>query len=1307
MTKLGLLESSALRSAVFLGLTTLIATPAYSQAQPNVPAPNQQAQEEEEVNPAPETQGEPTDTASGATEDETGESIVVTGSRIPRPEASGTIPGVQVQKEQIVSRGFTNAADILNDIPLVGPSGANLNSAAPGQAPSIGNAFVDLLDLGTARTLTLVNGRRFVSGNAASLFVADNAPGGQVDVNVIPVALIDRVDVLTVGGAAAYGTDAIAGVVNYILRDDFDGIDLTGIAGITSRGDGASYTIRGTAGHNFGADNRGNVVVSGEYNKIEGIQANQRSFRRDNAGFFANANFLNGGVRNPNFSPSVPVGASPFLSSLSDQQPSFLALPNATTLVLSPGGNVFQFTGAFPNNATACTPTTPPAQLASCTVPITLNPNATVIGPTPVVNSTGALAGNPQSFVFSGAQQLIPGTTVSAALARCDVANLTNFCLLAPNALPGTANSAAQNTFAQAVITRFAPTLVNSGTDNPNTPANEAQQQRNALALQLLQQNRLTPREFFALNPNVPLNAFIGNTVPGYLDVANTNTTPVNIGGGITVPLNQVLPRIAVPLQFNANGDLVGFSQGQIDPTTGSLTGAAPNAEGLNQTRFTALRVEQERYIANFIGKYDLTDWLTVFTENLYAKTKNTSNVNAASANTAGGTAVETAGLSVSINNPFLTAANRATLQAAGVTDRFVLSRSNQDIFGDNPITNDSETIRTVLGLRGDFGLFGQNFNWEVSGTYGESTQITRSNSIKDIEYALAVDAVQTPQGIRCRAQVEGLAPGSTIQGINRDVILAPGPDGLPTLQFFTPRVTAEQIAACVPLNPFGVNRMSEEAKEYVRAETEFRNKSEQLFFQATLGGTLFNLPAGGLSVALNGEFRREKLALVGNDITSRGLTRNAASIPTAGEIETLEGGAEARIPITGEDFTLPLLGEIELNPAVRFSRQDGQGTRQRLLTGVIAEQKLEGKFNTIWSIAGTWRPVPDLLFRGNITRSIRNPSIVELFLGGQSAFQNRNDVCGPGLIGQGANPTGRRANCIADVIRLGIRPDAASAGTFLDAFTPDTSSLQGVFGGSVALEPEKGRSKTAGLVIAPRFLPGFSVSADYIHLNLQNVIVPIGVFQANQFCYDSPNFPDTTEEFRTNLCTTFTRDPTTFQLQNGFAGAFLNLSGTKVRAVNFSARAPFTLPFDLGKLTLSGNAYHLLRYDESSSGAFTPGDTTRSAGTFARPRWEIQASARYDIDEFYTQLTWNHRSPTRIFSGGAPATIELVPEINYPATDVFDLAIGVQATDQFRFQLVVQNLTDETFAGQLGFNNLAFVDQIGRRFQVTTSIRF
>jgi outer membrane receptor protein involved in Fe transport len=141
------------------------------------------------------------------------EQVIVTGSRVKRPEYEGNIPGVQTGAEQIDARNFTNAVEVLNDIPLVG-GGATPNGTNGGQAASIGASFIDLLDLGTSRTLTLINSRRAVSGNAGSLFVFGNETGTQVDVNIIPTDLIERVDVLTVGGAVAYGSDAIAGVVN-------------------------------------------------------------------------------------------------------------------------------------------------------------------------------------------------------------------------------------------------------------------------------------------------------------------------------------------------------------------------------------------------------------------------------------------------------------------------------------------------------------------------------------------------------------------------------------------------------------------------------------------------------------------------------------------------------------------------------------------------------------------------------------------------------------------------------------------------------------------------------------------------------------------------------------------------------------------------------------------------------------------------------------------------------------------------------------------------------------------------------------
>jgi outer membrane receptor protein involved in Fe transport len=186
--------------------------------------------------------------------------IVVTGTRIPRPEMQGSIPGSQISGEQIQARGFTNILDALNDIPLVGPGASPVGNAG-GQPASLGASFVDLLDLGTARTLTPVNGRRFVSGNAGTLFVAANATGSQVDLNSIPTELVARTDVLTVGGAVAYGSDAIAGVVNVILKDDFKGLSFNAPSGVSSRGDLFNYQLAGTAGTGFGGG-RGNIAVS-------------------------------------------------------------------------------------------------------------------------------------------------------------------------------------------------------------------------------------------------------------------------------------------------------------------------------------------------------------------------------------------------------------------------------------------------------------------------------------------------------------------------------------------------------------------------------------------------------------------------------------------------------------------------------------------------------------------------------------------------------------------------------------------------------------------------------------------------------------------------------------------------------------------------------------------------------------------------------------------------------------------------------------------------------------------------------------
>ncbi|OQW39967.1 MAG: hypothetical protein A4S12_10735 [Proteobacteria bacterium SG_bin5] len=179
--------------------------------------------------------------------------VVVTGSRIARPALESPSPITSVTGAELLSRGQISVGDALNDLPQLRSTFSQANSTR-----FIGTSGVNLLDLrglGSLRTLVLVNGRRHIGA----------IPGDyRVDTNTIPADLLERTDIVTGGNSAVYGSDAIAGVVNFVLRRDFQGIRLAGQGGITDKGDRGSYFASITAGQNF-SEGRGNVAIAAEY----------------------------------------------------------------------------------------------------------------------------------------------------------------------------------------------------------------------------------------------------------------------------------------------------------------------------------------------------------------------------------------------------------------------------------------------------------------------------------------------------------------------------------------------------------------------------------------------------------------------------------------------------------------------------------------------------------------------------------------------------------------------------------------------------------------------------------------------------------------------------------------------------------------------------------------------------------------------------------------------------------------------------------------------------------------------------------
>ena len=223
---------------------------------------------------APAQAQEPADTDEAEREIE---EIIVTGSHIRRAGYDTLQPATSFDGEEFDARAFFNIADALNESPAFGRAGNTPDDTRQAQS-NLGQNFVNLFGLGSQRTLVLLNGRRIVASNpptsSGTSAGGDNA-GLQVDFNIMPTALIERVETIYTGGSPIYGNDAIAGTVNVILKDDFEGLVFDGQYGMSGEGDGVEYRGRIVYGSDF-SEGKGNTVFSMEYQESERLDNSAR-----------------------------------------------------------------------------------------------------------------------------------------------------------------------------------------------------------------------------------------------------------------------------------------------------------------------------------------------------------------------------------------------------------------------------------------------------------------------------------------------------------------------------------------------------------------------------------------------------------------------------------------------------------------------------------------------------------------------------------------------------------------------------------------------------------------------------------------------------------------------------------------------------------------------------------------------------------------------------------------------------------------------------------------------------------------------
>jgi iron complex outermembrane recepter protein len=203
--------------------------------------------------------------ATEPTDEEELPGVVVTGSRLVRSDLSAPSPTTVVSEDMLQLSGDTTVESVINELPQL--SAGVTSSVNSGGASGVLTA--NLRGLGATRTLTLVNGRRFIPANGA----------GNTDLATIPNALVERVEIITGGASAVYGSDAVAGAVNFILKDDFEGFQVSTQFGQTAQSDGESQNYDLVFGANL-ADGRGNLTLFASHSVRDPVMMEDRDFSR-------------------------------------------------------------------------------------------------------------------------------------------------------------------------------------------------------------------------------------------------------------------------------------------------------------------------------------------------------------------------------------------------------------------------------------------------------------------------------------------------------------------------------------------------------------------------------------------------------------------------------------------------------------------------------------------------------------------------------------------------------------------------------------------------------------------------------------------------------------------------------------------------------------------------------------------------------------------------------------------------------------------------------------------------------------------
>lgn len=515
------------------------------------------------------------------------------------------------------------------------------------------------------------------------------------------------------------------------------------------------------------------------------------------------------------------------------------------------------------------------------------------------------------------------------------------------------------------------------------------------------------------------------------------------------------------------NCNYVFTRDGVLVPQTGTRVGLGPNGSFIGgngdsnrEENLAVIYPDNTRYVGNLLAHYTFSPAFELFTELKYARVETFGRssgpafVQGSSIGEADGGGGATFRERIRLDNPFLPQEARDIIlqfnPAATAATRTPFRKNFLDL-GVRDEDNVRQTYRGVIGVRGDFN---DDWSYEISANYGRFTERNRIQGNINIQrFLLAIDSGIDPatNTIRCRSQFDPAAQ----RAYGNDAALA------------------ADIAACVPLNPFG-RTTDPAARDYILADTTSTARITQFTLNAFMSGdssAWFELPGGPVGFAIGAEYRRERLLYQADPLVESGVTFYNA-IPTFDSpvFDVKEIFGEVRFPLLRDT---PFFQELTVSGAARYADYNLSGGAFAFNAGV------------------EWSPIRDLRLRGNFSRAVRAPNLTETaFPPGQNFAPGFQDPCSAAYIGAGSST--RAANCAAD----GVNP------AFALNLTP--YSLELVSGSNPNLREEKSDSWTLGFVYQPHMVPGLSLSVDYYDITVDDVIASPTPQQIADACYDA-----------------------------------------------------------------------------------------------------------------------------------------------------------------------------------------------------------